>query len=66
MERPDLNRLIDTNVLVYRYDPRDKLKRQIAHDLLRTGNPPSNLGESVRMKGVAGGLARKILREQPT
>ncbi len=37
MGRPDLNRLIDTNVLVYRYDPRDELKRQIAHDLLRDG-----------------------------
>jgi predicted nucleic acid-binding protein len=30
-------RLIDTNILVYRVDPRDRLKQQIAHDLLRDG-----------------------------
>ncbi len=30
-------RLIDTNVLVYRFDPRDPVKQQIATDILRTG-----------------------------
>jgi len=30
-------RLIDTNILVYRADPRDPLKQQIARDLLRFG-----------------------------
>ena len=30
-------RLIDTNILVYRIDPRDRLKQQIALDLLREG-----------------------------
>ena len=30
-------RLIDTNILVYRIDPRDRLKQQIAQDLLREG-----------------------------
>lgn len=29
--------LVDTNVLVYRFDPRDPLKQQIARDLLRDG-----------------------------
>lgn len=29
--------LIDTNVLVYRFDPRDPVKQQIARDLLREG-----------------------------
>ena len=29
--------LIDTNVLVYRFDPRDPYKRDIANDLLRSG-----------------------------
>lgn len=32
-----MDRLIDTNILVYRVDPRDPIKRQIAHDLLRDG-----------------------------
>lgn len=27
--------LVDTNVLVYRFDPRDPVKQRIAHDLLR-------------------------------
>ena len=30
-------RLIDTNVLVYRVDPRDPAKQRIAHDVLRAG-----------------------------
>ena len=30
-------RLIDTNLLVYRFDPRDPVKQQIATDILRTG-----------------------------
>lgn len=30
-------RLIDTNILVYRVDPRDPVKQQIAADLLRAG-----------------------------
>jgi predicted nucleic acid-binding protein len=30
-------RLVDTNVLVYRFDPRDPVKQRIAHDLLRDG-----------------------------
>ena len=30
-------RLIDSNILVYRADPRDPLKQQIARDLLRAG-----------------------------
>jgi predicted nucleic acid-binding protein len=30
-------RLIDTSILVYRIDPRDRLKQQVAHDLLRDG-----------------------------
>jgi len=30
-------RLIDTNILVYRIDPRDPLKRRIAQNLLREG-----------------------------
>lgn len=29
--------LVDTNILVYRFDPRDPLKQQIAHDVLRRG-----------------------------
>jgi predicted nucleic acid-binding protein len=29
--------LVDTNILVYRYDPRDPRKQRIADDLLRTG-----------------------------
>lgn len=29
--------LVDTTVLVYRFDPRDPLKQQIARDLLRNG-----------------------------
>lgn len=29
--------LIDTNVLVYRYDPRDRRKQSIAEELLRNG-----------------------------
>jgi predicted nucleic acid-binding protein len=29
--------LVDTNVLVYRYDPRDPAKQRIAKDLLRDG-----------------------------
>ena len=29
--------LVDTNVLVYRFDPRDPRKQQIARDLLRAG-----------------------------
>jgi len=29
--------LVDTNVLVYRYDPRDPVKQAIARDLLRRG-----------------------------
>lgn len=29
--------LVDTNILVYRFDPRDPLKQQIAQDLLRAG-----------------------------
>jgi predicted nucleic acid-binding protein len=33
----DVVRLIDTNILVYRVDPRDRLKQRIAHDLLRDG-----------------------------
>lgn len=32
-----MDRLIDTNILVYRIDPRDRLKQQIAHDVLRDG-----------------------------
>lgn len=32
-----MDRLIDTNILVYRVDPRDPLKQQIAHDVLRDG-----------------------------
>lgn len=32
-----MDRLIDTNILVYRIDPRDPLKQQIAHDALRDG-----------------------------
>jgi predicted nucleic acid-binding protein len=27
--------LVDTNILVYRFDPRDPLKQRIAQDLLR-------------------------------
>lgn len=27
--------LVDTNILVYRFDPRDPVKQQIAHDVLR-------------------------------
>lgn len=30
-------RLVDTNILVYRYDPRDEEKQQIAYDILRRG-----------------------------
>ena len=30
-------RLIDTNILVYRIDPRDPVKQRIAHDVLREG-----------------------------
>jgi len=30
-------RLIDTNILVYRYDPREPDKQEIARDLLRAG-----------------------------
>lgn len=30
-------RLIDTNILVYRYDPREPDKQAIAHDVLRAG-----------------------------
>ena len=30
-------RLVDTNLLVYRFDPRDPLKQQIATDILRAG-----------------------------
>ncbi|MCC5865683.1 MAG: PIN domain-containing protein [Wenzhouxiangella sp.] len=30
-------RLIDTNILVYRFDPRDPAKQQLAADLLRDG-----------------------------
>jgi predicted nucleic acid-binding protein len=29
--------LVDTNILVYRYDPRDPVKQRIAQDLLRGG-----------------------------
>jgi predicted nucleic acid-binding protein len=29
--------LVDTNVLVYRFDPRDSRKQQVANDLLREG-----------------------------
>lgn len=29
--------LIDTNILVYRFDGRDPVKQQVAHDVLRTG-----------------------------
>ena len=32
-----MDRLIDTNILVYRIDPRDPLKQQIANELLRDG-----------------------------
>jgi predicted nucleic acid-binding protein len=32
-----VERLIDTNILVYRTDPRDPVKQQIARDVLRTG-----------------------------
>jgi len=27
--------LVDTNILVYRFDPRNRIKQQIAHDVLR-------------------------------
>lgn len=37
MERPSVARLIDTNILVYRIDPRDRFKQQIAQELLREG-----------------------------
>lgn len=30
-------RLIDTNILVYRFDGRDPFKQQVAHDVLRAG-----------------------------
>ena len=33
----DLRSLVDTNVLVYRIDPRDPPKREVATDLLRRG-----------------------------
>jgi predicted nucleic acid-binding protein len=29
--------LIDTNILVYRFDPRDRRKQEIAHEFLRAG-----------------------------
>jgi predicted nucleic acid-binding protein len=29
--------LVDTNILVYRFDPRDERKQRIANELLRTG-----------------------------
>jgi len=32
-----LTRLIDTNILVYRIDPRDPVKQRIAHEVLRDG-----------------------------
>ena len=32
-----MDRLIDTNILVYRYDPRSLVKQSIARELLRTG-----------------------------
>lgn len=32
-----MDRLIDTNILVYRIDPRDRFKQQIAQELLRGG-----------------------------
>ena len=32
-----MDRLIDTNILVYRYDPRSPVKQSIARELLRTG-----------------------------
>lgn len=35
--------LIDTNVLVYRFDPRDPVKQRIAHDLLRESHGNDNL-----------------------
>lgn len=36
-------RLIDTNILVYRADPRDPVKQQIARDLLRAGLADNSL-----------------------
>ena len=30
-------RLVDTNILVYRADPRDPVKQQIARDVMRAG-----------------------------
>ena len=35
--------LIDTNILVYRFDPRDPVKRDIAHEVLRTGQADGSL-----------------------
>lgn len=35
--------LVDTNVLVYRFDPRDPLKQSIADDILRSGITASAL-----------------------
>ena len=36
-------RLVDTNVLVYRFDPRDPAKQQIARDVLRSELIPGTL-----------------------
>lgn len=38
-----VTRLIDTNVLVYRFDPRDPEKQAIARDLLREGVAAGNM-----------------------
>ena len=35
--------LVDTNVLVYRFDPRDSVKQAVAHDLLRSGAKAASL-----------------------
>lgn len=38
-----VKRLIDTNILVYRFDPRDPEKQFIARELLRTGAADGSL-----------------------
>jgi predicted nucleic acid-binding protein len=35
--------LVDTNILVYRCDPRDAAKRSVAHDVLRKGEKSGQL-----------------------
>lgn len=42
MTNPARN-LVDTNVLVYRFDPRDPVKQTIAHDVLRSGQADDSL-----------------------